>query len=157
MPDTPTAETVETDPPTPQAPVPQNAPQEPPTGDEGGEGNPSREAAKYRRQLREAEAQRDTNAARVESLQRAAIDRIATDERIKPAAMWAAGATLADLLDDDGMPDVSKVRAAVAHARETLGVPEEPRPPAPNPAQGSSGGGAAGSTGVTWSDAIRKR
>lgn len=97
-----------------------------------------RDAAKYRRRLRDTEAERDTLAAQVEALQRAAIDAQAEAQAIKPAALWASGVQLADLLTDDGTVDPSKVTAACVTARDTLGlgpssrnhVPSEGRNPA---------------------------
>ncbi|MHA7652957.1 hypothetical protein ACX9NE_25330 [Mycobacterium sp. ML4] len=85
-----------------------------------------REAAKYRRRLREAEAQRDELAARVESLQRAEVERLATAGRLQPAALWASGVELADLLTDDGTVNASKVSAAIEASREQLGIPAPP-------------------------------
>lgn len=89
---------------------------------------PGREAARYRRRLRDAEAERDTLKATVESLQRAEVDRLATDAGLRPAALWANGAEVGELLNDDGTVDQVKVAAAIAAARETLGIaPPPPR------------------------------
>ena len=91
-------------------------------GASAGDG-PGREAAKYRRRLRDAEAERDALKATVESLQRAEVDRLATGADLRPAALWASGPELADLLADDGTVDQVKVAAAISAARETLGIP----------------------------------
>lgn len=96
--------------------------------DEGDEGNPNREAAKWRTKLRDAEAQRDAVTAKLEAMQRAAIDTQVTALGIKPAAVWAAGADLADLLDENGVPDAAKVASAAASAKEALGIPGPTRP-----------------------------
>lgn len=102
--------------------------------------NPSREAAKYRSRLRETEAERDTLAERVEALQRNEIERtIRTTHKIEPAAVWANGAQLADMLDEDGAPQAAKIQSAVADAISKLGlqpklgnyVPNEGNIPAP--------------------------
>lgn len=82
----------------------------------------SRDAAKYRRRLRETESERDTLAAQVEALQRAAIEAQAANEAIKPAALWASGVQLAELLTDNGTVDTEKVMAACTTARELLGL-----------------------------------
>ncbi|BBY36322.1 hypothetical protein MMAN_04560 [Mycobacterium mantenii] len=92
-------------------------------GEGSGEGDPNnREAAKWRTKLRDTEAERDALATRLEAMQRASIDNHVTSLGLKPAAVWAVGANLADLLDENGMPDVKKVEAAAAAAQETLGV-----------------------------------
>lgn len=93
--------------------------------DDAGDG-PGREAAKYRRRLREAENERDQLAGRVEALQRAEVDRLAKADGMRPAALWASGTELAGLLDDDGTVDAAKVTAAIEGAREQLGIPKPP-------------------------------
>lgn len=95
---------------------------------EGDEENPNREAAKWRTKLRDAEAQRDAVAAQLEAMQRATIDTQVEALGIKPAALWASGADLADLLDENGVPDTAKVKAAASSAREALGIPGPTRP-----------------------------
>lgn len=99
--------------------------------DEPKAGNP--EAAGYRRRLRDTESERDGLASRVEALQRSIADReIEARHGIKPAALWASGTELADVLDDDGQLDTDKLDAAVATAKETLGIPKRrtgPRAP----------------------------
>jgi hypothetical protein len=95
-------------------------------GASGGDG-PGREAAKYRRRLRDVEAERDALKATVESLQRAEADRLATADGLKPAALWSS-AELGDLLGDDGTVDAARVSAAIATAREQLGIAPPPPP-----------------------------
>ncbi|PPF32277.1 hypothetical protein C5B93_15905 [Rathayibacter sp. AY1A2] len=90
--------------------------------------NGNSEAAKYRRQLREAEAERDTLRSRVESLQRSDVERIASTKIEKASAVWAAGSQLADLLDEDGNVDPEKVAAAAESARDSLGLKHVPDP-----------------------------
>ncbi|WP_428339988.1 hypothetical protein [Mycobacterium sp.] len=85
-----------------------------------------REAAKYRRRLREAEAERDQLAERIEAMQRAEVERLATADSLRPAALWASGVELANLVADDGTVDGSKVSDAVAAAREQLGIAAPP-------------------------------
>lgn len=93
--------------------------------DDAGDGR-GREAAKYRRRLREAEIERDQLSDRVESLQRAEVERLASADGLRPAALWASGAELADLLGDDGTVNAPKVSAAIGSAREQLGIPAPP-------------------------------
>lgn len=100
-----------------------------------------REAAKYRRQLREAETERDTLRGRLETMQRTEVERIARTEHnlTKPAAIWSAGTDLADLLADDGKVDPVKVKEATEAAISTLGLAVN-RPVKPDHSQGPRGG-----------------
>lgn len=83
----------------------------------------AREAAKYRRRLREVEAERDRLAEQVEALQRAEIERLSyAEHRVKGAAIWAGGYTVSDLIGEDGRPDESKVAAAAADVAERFGI-----------------------------------
>ena len=83
----------------------------------------SKREAKYRVQLREAEAQRDALAATVEAMQLLrGRERIAGATIQKPSALWAAGCPLADLLNDDGTVDARKVTAAASAAQQSLGL-----------------------------------
>jgi len=73
-----------------------------------------REAAKYRRQLRETETERDTLSSRVVAMQKAEVERLVADDLAAPADLWLTGASLPDLLDDDGNVDPGKVNDATA-------------------------------------------
>lgn len=108
----------------------------------------AREAAKYRRRLREVEAERDRLAEQVQALQQAEIERLSYDKYyVKGAAIWAGGYTVSDLIGEDGRPDETKVAAAAADVAERFGirrltgayVPSEGKTP-PDPLRGS----------VTW-------
>ena len=101
---------------------------------------PGREAAKWRKQLREVEAERDSLVGKVEALQRAQVDARITALGLKAAAVWASGAQLSDLVGDDGTPDQEKITAAVAAAREQLGI-DDRRPKIP--ARGLTSGATA--------------
>jgi hypothetical protein len=118
-----------------------------------GEAKAGREAAKYRRQLRETEAQRDILQTRVDSAQRGFVDHLAeTVGRIKPAALWASGADLGALLDASGNVDTKAVVAACEAAVSTLSLSRTPR------SDPSGGQGAAPSLGGgTLADALRPR
>lgn len=89
----------------------------------------NKEAAKYRRQLREAEAERDTLTERVAALQRAEAERIAGEKIAQPSALWASGVTLDTLLDADGNVDAGKVREATDAATSVLGLTKTLRGP----------------------------
>lgn len=94
-----------------------------------GEAKPSREAARYRRQLREAEAERDELARRLEANHRALAEELARSQgRVSPAALWANGATVESLLDEAGNVDPALVNAAVEASVEALGISRKPRP-----------------------------
>ena len=108
------------------------------------------EAAKYRRRLRETEAERDALSGRVEAAQRALVDHVAsTAGRIQPAALWASGAKLADLLDADGNVDPAAVTAACDTAARTLGLARIPK--------SDRSQGMGGTSGNGWTDAFRPR
>jgi len=98
-----------------------------PGGNEQDDSGPGREAAKYRRKLREAEAERDALREAVASIRRAEVERIAGATVQNPAGLWAAGVDVGDLLDDAGQVDPAKVQAATLQAAETLGL-ARPRP-----------------------------
>lgn len=77
-----------------------------------GQGNDDREAAKYRRKLRDAEAERDTLRTRLETLQRTEAERLAGEHLADGSDLWRDGAELAGMLDDDGNVSAEKVTAA---------------------------------------------
>ena len=84
--------------------------------------NPNHEAARYRVKLREAETERDELATRLANMQRSQVDSHITAMGIKPAAVWASGVELADLLDENGVPDEKAIADAITVARNTLGI-----------------------------------
>lgn len=110
----------ESAPPAPTATTPDtpNEPSEPPAGTENDA--PSREAAKYRRRLRETEAERDALAAQIDAMRRAEVERLAALPN--PALLWDAGTDLAELMDDEGQVDPDKVDAAARRLADTYGV-----------------------------------
>lgn len=119
------------------------------TPDDDGKGG--KEAAKYRRRLRETETERDALTKRVETLQRGEVERLA-GHLSQPSAVWAAGVQLADVLDEQGDVDPEKVRLAVTAASEQLGLARAPRTPRPDPSQG--GANSSGPSGPKFSDAF---
>ncbi|MEY9260420.1 hypothetical protein ABH903_003467 [Brevibacterium epidermidis] len=92
-----------------------------------------KEAAKYRRQLRETETERDQLAESLTAARKQIVESMTG--LAKPSALWAAGTEVNDLLDDDGLVDPGKVAEAVEHASATLGLVRTPRP---DKSQGSS-------------------
>lgn len=69
----------------------------------------SREAAKYRRRLRETEAKLDKMTERVAAYDRREAERIAAQHLADGADIWRDGATVDSLLGDDGGIDAEKV------------------------------------------------
>ncbi|OCB38761.1 hypothetical protein A5675_15335 [Mycobacterium malmoense] len=103
------------------------------------ESGTDRQAAKFRKQLRAEQAARQADAEQateritalerqLDAMRRDQVGALATTMGIKPTALWAAGAQLDDLLNDDGVPDPDKVRAAVQQARAELGLATAPKP-----------------------------
>jgi len=102
-------------------------------GQENTEGNS--EAAKYRRQLRDAQTQVETLTATVTALRRAEVERVATSMGVsKPASIWLAGLDVDTLLDDTGTIDKNKAFNAIAGIVDTLGL-DRTRAVIPNPGQ----------------------
>jgi hypothetical protein len=88
--------------------------------------SPNHEAAKWRVKYREAEQQRDTLAAQLDAVRRDQVGVIVTSMGVKPAALWASGAQLNDMLTDAGVIDIAKVREAADAARTELGITKRP-------------------------------
>lgn len=79
---------------------------------------PSREAARYRTQLRGVEAERDALAARVEELTRRAVER-ELPAHVTAAALWST-TDLADLVvEDDGTIDPDRLAEAITATEES--------------------------------------
>ncbi|WP_062526051.1 hypothetical protein [Demequina rhizosphaerae] len=110
------------------------------------------EAAKWRRQLRDTEAERDGLRERVDALLRADAERQIADKLLRPDALWTAGVALADVLDESGAIDPAKLFDATADAVARLGLAAPARTPRPDASQG---GGKGGSSGSGWVDAMR--
>ena len=93
-------------------------------------GKARKEAASYRERLRSTEGERDTANATIETLRRQIIDGQVESAGIKPAAFWASGANLADLLTVDGGVDSDLVTEVATAARAMLGLAERRTPTA---------------------------
>lgn len=104
---------------------------------EADDGNPNREAAKYRRRLRDTEAERDDLAAQVDALRRQIVDDAVSRTGVPSEAFWSTS-ELGDMLDDDGNVDLERVTAQAEDVRKRFSIA---RLPAPNKAQGSSASG----------------
>lgn len=82
-------------------------------GTEDGHESPNREAAKYRRRLRDAERERDELRGRLDVYLARDVEQVAAGFLDAPALLWADGqASAADFVDDKGVVDRAKVRAA---------------------------------------------
>jgi hypothetical protein len=116
-PDEPTAGTEDV-----QETPPQEAPDSPAEEPED-QGDPAaaarREAASYRRRLRDAEGERDRLAERVAGYQRRDVEALAEqghghDRMAAGSDLWTGGVQLADVLDEAGAIDPERVQAQVA-------------------------------------------
>lgn len=108
------------------------------------------EAAKYRVQLRETQAERDALTAQLDTARRQMIDQANTDKFIDPADYWRHGGEVT--LTDDGTLDVeamSEAAAAIIAERSHLA---KPRPPRPDLSQG--GRGETSGQAMSWSDVL---
>lgn len=112
------------------------------------ESNPNAEAAKYRRQLRDVEAERDALRDRLTQTRRSVVEGMSG--LYKPQALWLAGVDVHELFDDEGHADRDKIKAAVDEASASLGLN---RRVAPDPSVGKSNGGKPSRTIV---DAFRR-
>lgn len=125
-----------------------------------------REAARYRKRLRQVEQERDTLQTVVNHLRRAELDRIATSGPNGVPRLHDAGDLFGDdfdlsaLVDDDGRVDETRVREHIAERtadRPYLRADLGPRPPAPTRSQGvaSTASPGARDTGEAWVDLLR--
>lgn len=93
----------------------QNPPQTPEAAEDGqppDDSKPAREAAKYRHQLRQVEAERDQLTEQLNGAQALVLDIGLRLAGINPKLAEVAGVTAADVLGEDGRPDVDKLRSA---------------------------------------------
>lgn len=75
----------------------------------------SREAASYRRRLRDTEAERDQLRERVERYERTEVERLAARAGLQvPGDIWSFGAELEHLRTEDGSIDAETVNGLVA-------------------------------------------
>jgi len=73
----------------------------------------AREAAKWRKQFREAESQVAALTERLTALQRREVERLASADMADPEDLWRSGVELTELLDEDGNVDQGKVTETV--------------------------------------------
>lgn len=133
-------------------PEPAEQPEQP--DDDG----PGREAAKYRRQLRATEAERDGIASRLTSLQRAEAERLAGQQLASGQDLWLAGTELSTLLDGEGNISAELVAAAASKALEDRPHWQR-RAPAAAPASAVTASGRITDdepVGKSWSDILSR-
>lgn len=96
------------------AAAPQDAGADVPVEDPQTERNGNKEAAKYRVQLREAEAERDALRTQLEAVQWQMLDSArGRGSSVTPALMQKLGHTPGEFLNDDGTVDTLKYRSTV--------------------------------------------
>lgn len=111
---------------TPENPEP--AQESPEAAQEPGEGNKAnREAAKYRTQLRAAEADRDAAQATTARLRAVILDGALAAHGITPAAYRAVTADPEGVVNEHGAVDAEALAANARAARDALGI-TTPRP-----------------------------
>ena len=101
---------------------------------------PSREAARYRTQLRDTEAERDALRASLSSLRTAAAESALAGVLHKPASLWLTGANAEDYYDQDGRLDVGRLLGDAQRAQLEHGLARSVR------FKGSADQGASGTT-----------
>lgn len=117
-----------------------------PADDQSYVGKLRQEAAGYRHRARDAEAQRDRLAARLERTDRVAVEALASRVLKEPSDLWLAGVSLDKLRGEDGELSDELVRAAIERVAQDrphwrLAVPDfagGAQPPGP-PAQPTFG------------------
>ncbi len=118
--------------------------------DDTADEKPGSEAAKYRRRLRDTEAERDTLTARVETMQKREVERLVATDLATPADLWLTDTTMADLVDDNGDIDPAKVGEAV-----TALLAERPGWRRTTAASFDGGARTSASTGVTFQQVLQ--
>lgn len=123
------------------------------TPDETGDQPPNRKA-RYRIRAKEAESARDALAARLDTLQRNEIQRLAADRLTDPADVWRDGAAVADMLDNDGNIDTKKVDTLISGLTTKHPHWISARSPQLGSRSGSGAGTQNGHRQASWADAL---
>lgn len=112
------------------------------------------EAAKYRRRLRKAEAERDQLAKQVRALRRSEVERQVADRLDDPSDLWRAdGVDLAELLDQDGAIEQAKVDEVAATV--TAEHPAWAKRPEVSGIDEDQGKSSDRSVGASWAGLLR--
>jgi len=114
-------------------------------------GKPGAEAAKYRRRLRETEAERDSLSTALDTYRRRDAEQAAEAAGLaRGGDLFDAGNQLADLLADDGTVDVEKVTAAAVEV-----LAQRPHWGASTPSLDLGPRGRAEAGGPSWGDVLK--
>lgn len=134
---------------TPKAP--DDAANDQPTEAPESNDQPSNEAAKYRRRLRETEAQRDTLTATLEVYRRREVEAAAEVAGLaRGADLFDTGVQLADFIGDDGVVDGGKVAEAAAAV-----LAERPHWRAQQPSMDLGPRGLPANREASWADLLK--
>jgi hypothetical protein len=113
-----------------------------------------REAAKYRRKLRDAETTVAQLTGRLETLQTAEVERIAGQYLTDPRDLWRDGGSLGQVLDEDGNVDRAKVAAAAAEILKAHPHWRRPEKVKPDIENLKPGHGLVADTSVSWAQVL---
>jgi hypothetical protein len=80
---------------------------------EADEANSTPREQRYRQRAHTAEAERDQLSALVDGMRRAEVERLAAPRLADPSDVFRDGATLADVIDDEGRVDPGKLGALI--------------------------------------------
>ena len=119
--------------------------------------NDDKEAAKYRRRLRDTEAERDRLSERLSVLQRAEATRLAAEHLADGSDLFLDGSTqLADLLTEGGEVDGARVAELAKGLLASHPHWRKPAPAAPPASTVTSSGKIEGSRETpTWSQVLK--
>lgn len=115
---------------------------------------PGREAARYRRQLREVEAERDALVGTVDGLRRTMAETALAGTLAKPSALWMTGTSPGAYFNEEGVLDLEALTTAAREAVRSHGIAPFRR------FQGGADGGARGSQpepAPSFEDAFKPR
>jgi hypothetical protein len=147
-----------------ETPAPVGEPQEASQGQDDDGKPPSRREARFRSELRAAEATIADLTETIETMRRGEAERQATstgDVRLHDGAdLWRDGATTADLLDENGAisPDalIAMIQSVTAE-RPHLVAPEPRQGPRPDFTQGINSQRTEDSGPMNWATAMRPK
>ncbi|GAB4597526.1 hypothetical protein MOKP4_38440 [Mycobacterium avium subsp. hominissuis] len=123
--------------------------------DDSTEASPNSEAARWRRQLREVEAERDALAERLQGHQRREVESMVADLLDVPADLFDIGQVQpSDFYNDDGTLNEGELRAAAGALLEERPRLGKPRPAGPRWANFGQYAPAPPQRGAAWSDVL---
>lgn len=130
--------------------------QEAQASDDAPEASPNSEAARYRRQLREVEAERDALAERLQGHQRREVEAMVADLLDVPADLFDIGQVQpSDFYNDDGTLNEAELRAAAGALLEERPRLGKPRPTGPRWQNFGQYAPPPPQRGAAWSDVLK--